>query len=211
MFFFVSPFHAVTCAQVAPSGVILLATVSLCGLACQHPPPSSRLVRAWVGPAGLVGDGQVGEGHHKKLCQSVAMSNAWRRGGGTAGRDSFMAGVVPAGMYPLTTSIHVAPTSRASRGYVQTVPQLMVLPPAATPGYALRACILVVQAGCTALLQELCSLHQSCIGKLNFFIKQTFNQPCPLHLELRSPGPCAGCTLCRQQLSNVVHTPVVNG
>jgi hypothetical protein len=94
-----------------------------------HAPPSSRLVSAWVGPAGLVGDGQVGEGHHKKLCQSVAMSNAWRRGGGTAGRDSFMAG-----MYPLTTSI--APTSRASRGYVQTLPQRMVLPPAATlPGW----------------------------------------------------------------------------
>lgn len=67
----------------------------------------------------------------------------------------------------------------------------MVLPPAATlPCYALT-----LQAGCTALLQELCSLHQSCIGKLNFFIQQTFNQPCPLHLELRSPvSPwyCAG-------------------
>jgi hypothetical protein len=38
VFYFVSPFHVVTCALVAPSGVILLATVSLWGLACLHPP-----------------------------------------------------------------------------------------------------------------------------------------------------------------------------
>jgi hypothetical protein len=61
----------------------------------------------------------------------------------------------------------------------------VVLPPAATlPGWHAMPCTLVVKAGCTALLKELCSLHQSNIGILKLFIQHIIQPALSLSLPL---------------------------